>query len=171
MKPTITFLFFLFITCANCQVNTNYEVLNRVDSGNIKTNKPLKKYTKPEQYNLRFSKSVASTLSRDFFEKVEKISYTHESASFKKKDTINYVVYDYLLKKDVNINELKSNINLGIKSISGYKAPTTCITFLNQDKITCACRFSLEESFLKDEDFVNSIKENTEKRLKSTKAK
>lgn len=171
MKPTITFIFLLFFICANCQVASNYEVLIRADSGNINISKPSKKHTKLEQYNLRFSKSVASTLSRDFFEKVEKVNYTHESTSFKKKDTLNYVVYDYLLKKEVDLEDLKSKINLGIKNISGYKAPTTCITFLNEDKITCVCRFSLEESFLKDEDFINSIKENTEKRLKSTSIK
>lgn len=169
MKSITNLIFFFFLNCVNSQVSTNYKVLLRTDSGNINISKPSKKLSKTEQYNLRFSKSVASTLSSDFFGKVEKISYNHESTLFKKNDTINYVVYDYILKKDVDINELKSKLNLGIKQISGYKAPTTCITFLNKDKISCVCRFSLEESFLKDEDFINSIKETTQKRLEDLK--
>ena len=43
--------------------------------------------------------------------------------------------------------------------------------FFNQEKITCVCRNSFEPDYIKDEEFINAIKENTEKRLKSTKAK
>ncbi|GAA4759492.1 MULTISPECIES: hypothetical protein [Flavobacterium] len=87
----------------------------------------------------------------------------------KKKDTINYVVYDYILKKEIDINQLKNKLTLGIKDISGYKAPTTCNTFLNGDKITCICRFNLEPGYLSDEEFINTVKESTKIRIKSAK--
>ncbi len=166
MKLIATYILLLFFNYSNSQTSTNYEVLNRTDSGKIKTNKSLKKCSRSELYHLRFSKSVATTISKDFFKNIDEIKHTYETSSFKKKDTINYVVYDYILKKGIDINQLKSKLNLGIKDISGYKAPTTCNTFLNDDKITCVCRFNLEPGYLSDEDFINLLKEDTEKRIK-----
>lgn len=168
MKYTIL-LFLFIVNFANCQTDTNYEIIKKTDSGSIKKNKSLKKLSRSEHYNLRFSKSVATTLSKDFFEKVDKINFTYETATFKKKDTINYVIYDFIVKKEVDINRLKNNISLGMKDIDGYQAPATCIAFFNINKITCVCRNTLDKEYLNDEEFINTIKADTELRLKALK--
>ncbi|WP_136667808.1 hypothetical protein [Flavobacterium sp. H122] len=85
MKPFIISIFFLVFNYADCQTGTNYEITNRTDSGNIKINKNQKKLTRTEEYNLRFSKSVAATLSEDFFENADRINYTYETAVLKKR--------------------------------------------------------------------------------------
>lgn len=170
MKKKIIILFLLFFNIVNSQkITENYEIINTTESGNIK--KGLKKYSRSERYNLDFAKSITTTLSKDFFSNVERINYSYNTATFKKTDTIHYVVYDFFLKKELDISKLSKYINIGIKRISLYEAPVICTTFFNQEKITCVCRNSFEPDYIKDEEFINAIKENTEKRLKSTKAK
>lgn len=169
MKAIIIFLFTIFFNFVSCQTNTDYEIIKSRDSGSIKNHGNQKKYSKLEQHNIQFAKSVASTLSKDFFSKVDIINFSYETAIVKKNDTIHYIIYDFILKKDIEITQLKDNLNFGIKSIDGYKAPTICTLFLNEDKICCVCKDELGSELFKDETFINKIKADTEIRLKNNK--
>lgn len=169
MKAIIIFLFTISFNFVSCQTNTDYEIIKNSDSGCIKNHGNQKKYSKLEQHKIHFAKSVASTLSKDFFSKVDIVNFTYETVIIKKKDTIHYVIYDFMLKKDVEINQLKDSLNFGIKSIDGYKAPTNCVLFLNDDKICCICKDELKSEIFKDETFINKIKADTEIRLKNNK--
>jgi hypothetical protein len=167
-----TILLFLFaLNVASCQNipkdTTDYVVIGRSDAGSVNTDDNLKKYSKKESEDLRFSKELASKISKDLFSKIDTILICKESATVKKKDTISYIVYDFILKKEVSINELKNSLIFGIKRIGIYKWPVICTTFLNGDKISCVCKSVFECDFIKDDEFINTIKADTELRLKA----
>lgn len=169
MKYTI--LFFLFTTnvtiCQNIQNDkADYRVLKRKNIEIVSPNSNTKKYSKTQIKDLEFCKELASTLSKDLLQKTDKIIIIEEIASFKKKDSVDYVVYDFILKKKTTIEEIKNNLNFGIKDIGLYKTPVICNTFSNEDKITCICRRLYKSEFIVEEEFINTIKAATEDRVK-----
>lgn len=172
MKFFIIILFFIIPT-ANGQENKNYEtdsdyeVIYRSGAEIFNSNKKLKKYSKREVEDLRFSKELASIISKELFSKIDKITICKETSIVQKKDTITYFVYDFTPKQNLKIDQLKNNLSLGIKHIGLYEWPITCVAFLNDDKITCACKRIFISDFTATEDFINNIKANTITRTNS----
>ena len=170
MKNTILFsLLAINITIGQNIQNDkhDYSVEKRKNTGIVNLNNNTKKYSKTQIKDLEFCKELASTLSKDLLQKTDKIIISEETASFKKKDSVGYVVYDFILKKKTKIEDIKNNLNFGIKDIGLYKIPVICNTFSNIDRITCICRGLYKSDFIMEEEFVNTIKATTEDRIKA----
>ncbi|GAA4759487.1 MULTISPECIES: hypothetical protein [Flavobacterium] len=166
-------LFLLIINSASCQdikkTNDNYIVIDRqtnVISTDIKKTK-----SKTQKEDLHFSKELASKISENLFEKIDKIVISNENRLSPKKDTLNYFIYDFILKDVADIKKTETESIFGLKHIGIYEMPITCNTFLNGDKISCVCRRLYKSDFLKDEEFINTIKADTDTRLKEFNSK
>ncbi|WP_136667809.1 hypothetical protein [Flavobacterium sp. H122] len=163
-------IFFFITPVANCQANGTdfaFEVISRSVTEILNTNEKLKKHSKKEVEDLRFSKELASKINTTLYGKTKSILISKETATNKKNDTINYIVYDFILIKGTDIKELQEKSNFGIKRISLYKWPISCSSFFNLDKITCVCENSFTSKVLQDDNFTKSIIESTELRLKT----
>jgi hypothetical protein len=158
------------VSCQNIQNNeTDYIVIKRRNAGIVNPNGNIKKYSKKQIQDLEFCNELASTLSKDLLRKIDKIIICEETATIKKKDTITYVVYDFILKKEVNIEQLKNSLNFGIKPIDTYEMPIICTSFWNDDKISFVSRGYYQSDFIKKEEFINTIKSDTELRINNSK--
>ena len=171
MKHTI--LLFLFaINFASCQnINDNaksFEIIKNNESWAINTNDQQKKYSKKEAEDWRFSKELASKISKDLLKKIDQVVITKETAAVKKKDTINYIIYDFIPKKEFNIESSKDTLNFGKNFINLYKWPITCNSFQNQNRITCVCKIGITPEFLTEESFIEYIQSKTEYRLQNS---
>lgn len=160
-------LFLLIINSVSCQnikkTNDNYIFIDRqtiVISTDIKQAK-----SKTQKEDLHFSKELASKISKNLFEKIDKIVISNENRLFQKKDTLNYFIYDFILKDVADIKKIETESIFGLKHIGIYEIPITCNTFLNGDKISCVCRNSFEPDYIKDGEFINAIKEDTGNRV------
>lgn len=162
------FLFSLTINTLSCQENNyknEYTVIKRKTSEvDTETNK-IK--SKTEKEDIRFVKEIASKINASLFSDTKKVIISEEVTTYKTKDTITYVVYDIILKKDVDLKKLDENSIFGIKRISLYETPVTCTTFFNQEKITCVCENKFNSELLSKDDFIKVIKENTSERVKN----
>ncbi|WP_136667807.1 hypothetical protein [Flavobacterium sp. H122] len=170
MKHLILFLLFVFnINIADCQNIQNpknkYEIIKRPQTAIVNPNLKLKKHSRKQIDDIKFTKELASTLSEDLYSKTDKIIITEQIATLNRKDTLNYVVYDFVLKKEVSTDEAVKTLNFGIKPINSYEMPIICISFLNEDKITFISKGLYKSDFIKDEEFITTIKANTEARL------
>jgi hypothetical protein len=171
LKHTIFLLFFAInlASCQNVQDNAkNFEIIKDSNSWAINTNDDPKKHSKKEAEDLRFSKELASNISKDVFKKIDKVVITKETAAIKKKDTINYIVYDFMPKKEFNIESSKNSLSFGKYFIGLYKWPITCNTFQNENRITCVCKIGMTPELLTEESFISYIKSKTEYRLQNS---
>lgn len=173
-KKIIQSLFLISLTintlsCQESNYKNDYNVIKRKTTEvNLETNKVKSKI---EKEDVRFIKEIASKINPILFDNIKNVVISDEVTTYKTKDTITYIVYDFILKKDANPKEIDQNSLFGIKRINLYETPISCSTFFNQEKITCICQNKFNSELLSNEDFINSIKENTEKRLKSTSIK
>lgn len=171
MKHTILlFLFAInFASCQNTNDNTkSFEIIKNSESWAINTNDDQEKYSKKEAEDLRFSKELASKISKDLFKKTDRVVITKETAAVKKKDTINYIVYDFIPKKEFNIESSKDSLSFGKNFIGLYKWPITCNSFQNQNRITCVCKIGITPELLTEESFIDYIKSKTEYRQQNS---
>lgn len=162
----IFFLFYLTINTLSCQETNHkseYKVIKRKSNEvSLETNK-IK--SKTEKEDIRFIKEITSKINPRLFDNIKKVVISDEVTIHKVKDTITYIVYDFIIKKNTNLKEIEQTSLFGIKRISLYETPVICRSFFNQEKVTCVCRNSFEPEYIKDERFINTIKEDTENRI------